>query len=341
MSDEILGIDLGASSIKLSALALWKDGYELTGVGIVANPVGKVTPSSNDEKTRLASAIKSVVKSAQTGSGKIRIGLAESQVFTRVIQLPILSEAELGSAIQWEAEQHIPVPLSEVQLDYSVISRPPKGVREGLMEVLLVAAKKTIIGNLVDLVNLTDLELVGIEPGLLGVVRALSGPKDPPTMIMHLGASSSDFAVVSEGRISLTYSVPTGGASLTRSIEVELGLSTVQSEQYKRAYGLNPQVIEGKVRAALLPVFKSITAEARKVVNSFESTRRNRKIQRILLSGGTAFLPGISSEIASELGTAEVIIGNPFYGIRAKAGIAIPAEHSVYSVAVGLAKGTG
>lgn len=338
--DEILGIDIGASSLKLIALSSQKNTSVLTGVGIVANPIGKVTASSADEKTKLATAVTSLIKNSRTNTKKIRVGLAESQVFTRVIHLPVLSEAELASAIQWEAEQYIPIPLPQVQLDYSVISRPEKGVREGTMEVLLVAAKKTVIGQLVDLMNITSLELVGIEPGLLGVARALSGPKDPPTLIMHMGVSSSDFVAVSEGKIALTYSTPTGGASLTRSIEVELGLSPAQAEQYKRAYGLNPQVIEGKVRTALLPVFKSITTEARKVVNSFESAKRNQKIQRILLSGGTAFLPGISAEIANDLGAGEVIVGNPFTLMSAKGGITIPQEHSVYSVAVGLAKGT-
>lgn len=338
--NDILGIDLGASSVKAVGLSPIKDGYELAGIGIVANPIGRIITTVADERTKLATAIKTAVQTTRVSTKKIRVGLAESQVFTRVIQLPVLSEAELASAIQWEAEQHIPVPLPEVQIDYSVISRPDKGVREGTMQVLLVAAKKTIIGQLVDLVHLTDLELVGIEPGLLGVSRALSGPKDPPTLIMHMGASSSDFIVISEGHISVTYSTPTGGASLSRAIEVGLGLSAVQAEQYKRAYGLTSGVVEDRVRGALLPVFQSIVSETRKVLNSFESNHQNKKIARVLLSGGTSLLPGITTELASELGVSEVIIGNPLSFIRTKPGIAIPQELPVYSVAVGLAKGT-
>lgn len=338
MSDEILGLDLGTSSLKLVGLIPRKEGYEVTGVAITTNPLGRLQLGTKDDRVQLATAIRSLMTDIRRPKGKVRVGLAESQVFTRVIQVPVLSEAELASAIHWEAEQHIPVPIAEVQLDYTVLSRPEKGLREGTMDVLLVAAKRQVVDQFADLSEAAGLELSGIETGLLAVARALSGAGDPPTLLIHIGASSTDFAILANGKLSLTYSVPTAGASLTRSLEVDLGLTPTQAEQYKRTYGLSEQMLEGKVRTALLPVFRSMMSEARKAIDSFELAKRGQKIQRVLLSGGGALLPEIFGEVANSLGVSEVILGNPFYAMSVGEGVTLPAEFSVYSAAVGLAR---
>lgn len=333
------GLDFGTSSIKLVGLEKTNKGFSVSAIAIAANPIGRLLPTNSEENVRLAEVVKKLIKDSRAAVDKVRVGLAESQVYTRVIQVPVLSEAELASAIRWEAEQHIPVPVSEVQLDYTVLSRPEVNVKDGLMDILLVAAKRTTVGQMVDFVKLVGLELTGIETGLLCASRALSGVGDPPTMLMHVGASSSDFAVLNKGKLVLTYSSAVGGAALTKAIEVELELAPAQAEQYKRAYGLKPEVLEGRVRNAILPVFNNILTDAKKTINSFESTQSNRKINRILISGGSALLPNISAEIANRLGVAEVIVGNPFYLMTTKSSAVIPNEVPVYSVAVGLGRG--
>lgn len=339
MPTEVLGLDLGTSSLKLVALSKSGEGFQVQGVSITTNPIGRISTSSSEEKVRLITALQSLGKAIHSSTASVRIGLAESQVFTRVIRIPVLSEAELGSAIRWEAEQHIPIPISDVYLDYVVLYRPSKSATDSTMEVLLVAARRTAVDDLVSMAELASFDIIGVETGLLGAVRGLTGPSDPPTLLMHIGAVSTDFAVISDGRIILTYSIPTAGVALTRAIEEGLGLSFVQAEQYKRAYGINEQLLEGKVRAVLLPIFRSLMAEARKTMNSFESTRREKKIERVVLSGGGALLPGISGEVASQLGISEVILGNPFASLSVKEGIKLPAEFPVYSPVVGLAKG--
>lgn len=339
MADEVLGLDIGTTSLKLVGLRPAGQGHEVIGMAIAANPIGRIIADNNDQRVKLVTVIKDLVRGVPAAEKRLRVGLAESQVYTRVIQMPILSDSELASAIRWEAEQHVPVPIADVQLDYSVLSRPEKGIREGTMDVLLVAARRLTVGQVADLIELTSLELVGIETGLLAAIRALSSSADPPTLLIHIGASSSDFAVMSGGKLILTYSVPTAGSALTRSIELELGLPVAQAEQYKRSYGLSEKLLEGRVRSALLPVFTSIMQEAKKAINSYESTVRGNKIQRVILSGGGALLPGISADIAAELSVSEVIMGNPFYGMAMKNQLKLPAEYPVYSAAVGLAKG--
>lgn len=338
MPEEIIGLDIGTSSLKAVALKASGKSYRVRSLSIVANPIGRVLSDSNAEQDKLVAQIKTLIKNLQPESNKIRVGLAENQVFTRVISVPVLSESELSSAIRWEAEQHIPVPISEVQLDYTVLSRPAKGVREGSMEVLLVAARQETVNRFADMMSFVGMEVIGIEPGLLASSRCFS-LNGAPLLLANIGATTSDFAIISEKRLNLTYSVPMAGVALTRSIESNLGLAAMQAEEYKRAYGVDPRLMEGKVRNALIPVFSAIMSEAKKAINAFESTKRNKKIQQVVLSGGSALMPGISTETAGQLGVSEVVLINPFQGLELSPGLKIPAEATVYSVAIGLAMG--
>ena len=339
MAEEIIGLDIGTSSLKAVAVKATSKSFAVRNISIATNPIGRVLSDSPAEQDKLVAQIKTLIKNLQPVSNKIRVGLAENQVFTRVISVPVLSEAELSTAIRWEAEQHIPVPISEVQLDYTVLFRPAKGVKEGSMEVLLVAAKQETVNRLADMMSLAGMEVVGIEPGLLASSRYFSGSDGSPLLLANIGATTSDFAIISENRLNLTYSVPMAGVALTRAIESNLGLEVLQAEEYKRAYGIDPRLMEGKVRNALMPVFSAIMSEAKKAINAFESTKRSKKVQRVVLSGGSALMPGISTETANQLGVSEVILINPFQGLELSIGLKIPAEATVYSVAIGLAMG--
>lgn len=339
MAEEIIGLDIGTSSLKAIAVKVNGKSFAVRNISIIANPVGRILSDSTSEQNKLVAQIKALIKNLQPVNNKVRLGLAENQVFTRVISVPVLSEAELSSAIRWEAEQHIPVPISEVQLDYTVLSRPAKGIKEGSMDVLLVAAKHETVSQLADMMTLAGMEVVGIEPGLLATSRYFSGGDGAPFLLANIGATTSDFAVISENRLNLTYSVPMAGVAMTRSVESNLGLAVLQAEEYKRAYGIDPRLMEGKVANALMPVFSAIMSEAKKAINAFESTRKGKKIQRVVLSGGSALMPGISAETANQLGMSEVILINPFQGLEINPGLKIPVEATVYSVAIGLAMG--
>lgn len=331
-----LGIDLGSTSIKLVGLSKSGGNVVVDSLGIIANPVGVSLPASRDQTIGLAEAVKKLVGESKTKETKVRLSLAESAAYTRIISMPAMSRAELASAVNWEAEEHIPVPLSQVQMDWSVIS-PPKD-KSGQVRVLLVAARKDAVDKSVSLITQTGLELVGIETVLISVVRALVKPEDEPTLILHLGASSSDFAITVAGEARLVHSSSIAGAALTRALSQTLNMVLPQAESYKRAYGLDPKPLGGKVRQAILPVFKAIIAEARKVINSFESGSGDVKVRRAVLSGGGALLPEIISAVSSELSITEAEAAAPFAGMKTAENVKIGTEQAVYSCAVGLAK---
>ena len=112
----------------------------------------------------------------------------------------------------------------------------------------------------------------------------------------------------------LVHSTTIAGTTLTRAVARDLGLAIPQAESYKRTYGLNDNLLEGKVKNSLLTVFQSILDEAKKVINAFESGSKGLKIDRILLSGGTALMPGLAEYFFKEL-QKPVVVADPFANI--------------------------
>lgn len=333
-----LGLDIGSSSIKLIALSGNIKVPRLDAFGLAVNPVGNVETENDAERVQIAQAVKKLVADAGVKEKKVVAALPEAKVFTRVVEMPVLSESELASAVNWEAEQYIPIPISEVQLDYRILSKPEGRNPQGKMQVFLVAAPTTSVEKMVKLLDLAGLEAEALETEILGVTRALIREENlPPILIVHMGAGTTDLSLIEKGVIVFTRSIPTGGNALSRALANELGLEPLQAEQYKRTYGLDGNQLQGKVRKALLAVFQSILGEIRKAMY-FYTTNRRGKIGRVVLSGGGSYLPEFTGELARELGV-EVVVANPFAGIAMdpRQQKRIGGVGAVFSVAIGLA----
>lgn len=332
-----VGLDIGSYAIKVVRLSSKKDSFTVEAVGSTYNPVGQFLPENSGQQAQLAEAVKKLLTELKLSNQAVRLALPELQVFTNIISMPVLTEAELSSAIQWEAEQHLPVGLAEVNLEYAVLSRPKKSTNgDEKMKVLLVASKKELVERVLTFARQLGAEVMGLESVLLSVSRTFSSwSTDAPVLLCHCGALSTDMAVLDGGLFLVNHSVPTGGLALTRAIEKVLGLEPSQAEEYKRSYGLEEQELEGKVRGAILPVLNSIVAEIRKTVQYFQSEFPDRPVKRFILSGGGAYLPGLVSYLADAF-SLEVVLGNPFERMAAEQ-VKLPRESALFSVAAGLA----
>ena len=335
------GLDVGSSAIKLIALGGKPNKAKLGQFGLAVNPVGNIDTENESERVKIAQAIKKLVGDVQLKTKQVVVALPESKVFTRLVEMPALSDAELASAINWEAEQYIPIPMSEVQLDYKVVGKPAVVTGMAKMQVFLVATPTALVQKYVELLEMAGLETVALETELLAITRTLTrGTVAVPgsaVMIAHFGANTTDFCVVEGERLVFTRSLPTGGTALSRAMAKELGLEVNQAEQYKRTYGLDPRQLQSKVRNTLLPVFASLVNELRKGMQ-FYAGEQGKKIVRIILSGGGAYLPEMVRELAAGLGV-EVLVGNPWAGIEMDATQQkrVGGIGAVFSVAMGLA----
>lgn len=337
MSD-VLGIDIGSYTIKIAVGKRKGENIEVTKLVSGYNPTGQFVPSDKGLRQSLAEAIKKILKDNNIAIKQVQTGLPESMAYTSVISMPNLSDAELASSIHWEAEQHIPVNLDEVNLEYSLLYRPPKNDPGGKMRVLIVGARKDVVNDMIDLFNAIGLETASIETTVLSLYRVFhpAVSQVDAAMICHIGALTTDMVVTYQSELMLTYSVQMGGLAFTRAIEKGLELAPAQAEEYKRAYGLDSTQLQGKLRQVLSPVVNVLIAEMRKAIQFYQSTHTTAPLRTILISGGSAYLPGLISLLSETFGI-DVVLANPLEYTSKAGSLTIPGDVSAFAPVIGYA----
>jgi type IV pilus assembly protein PilM len=334
----IFGLDIGSNSIKVCQTI--KDGktVKLVSVGLVASPVSNIVSESEQDIIDLAEAIKKLRQDSQISTKKVVLGMGETQVFSRILEFPKMKEEELAEALPWEAEQVIPMPLEKVNLDWQVLKTVTAADGTEKIKVLMIAAPISLIQKYQKITELAGLELIVLETELLAASRVLVGQDCAPTIIVDIGYNSTDFGIVNKGTLAFTRSIPTSGGALTRVIASSLSMDIAQADQYKMTYGLLSDQLEGKIGKIISPVVKVIIDEVKKV-QLFWNSNENEAIKSIILYGGSANLPGLTTLLNQALGI-EVQIGNPFGSlvIEEKLRTSLLDKSGLLTVAIGLSQ---
>ena len=307
-----IGLDIGSTKIKAISVSRLNNNFHLDAFQLAPAPAkGMLSEASADEE-EMAAVLKKTVDSLKVNSKNVNIALSDSQVYTKVIEMPLLTDKELSLAIYWEAERHIPVALSTITLVWSVLKRPSNSSKDEKMQVLMVGAPTTLINKYQKVIQMAGLSINSIETETLAIVRVLAANNLPPTIIVSIGAINTSLAIIKDGILVLTYLIPTGGNAITRSIEADFGLTESQSEEYKKTYGFSKTGAGKKVGKSTEPILSSILLEIKKALAFYSQKYKDEAIiQQVLLSGGTAKLPGIDLFFAENLGI-ETVVANPW-----------------------------
>ena len=331
-----VGIDIGSKSIKMIELDKSGSSWAIRGSGIVGYS-GTPAEHMKDEKemAALGSVIKNLHKEAGISGKDVGIALPEPQVFTRTIKFPLLTDQEISSAVKWEAEQYIPIPLSEALVEHQIIERkenttPPEVV------VLLVAAPQALVEKYLKIVQYAGLNASFVETEMNSLVRALA-PQGQVVLLVDFGARSTDIAIARNGNLVFSRSIPTAGDAFTRAVSQSLGIEISQAEEYKKTYGLTAN-LEGKIRGALDPVIRMVTDEIKKAIHFYQTEEKGDFPKSVIISGGTAAMPEVTSVLTRAL-NLEVIVGNPFskVSLDSKTAQNLANYAPLYSIAVGIA----
>lgn len=287
------------------------------------------------ELKKLSESIRACADNAKVSTDRCAISLIESQVVTRLIQMPNLTDKELAAAINWESEQYIPLPIKDVNLQYKVITKPVDNSTP--MDILLIAAPKRVINKYLKIVKDAGFFVDALETESTALARALVASEDPVTIIVSLGAVSTELVITKDSNVLFTRSIATGGINLTRAILTEFNLPQNQAEEYKHTYGILEDKLSGKVAQVLKPILDILIAEILKAVEFSKTHVQDSSVVRLVLCGGGAFLPGLS-QFLTERTSMEVSLGDA-WGDFVKEGIILkmPGQGVVFSVATGLA----
>jgi type IV pilus assembly protein PilM len=339
MNKKSLGLDIGVTSIKLVMLEGAKGSFILKAASISPIPSKGMLSESPLDEEEMAQAIARAIKGAGANIKFVNVALPENQVYTKVLEMPVLSDRELSSAIYWEAEQYIPVPLTNITLVWNVLKRPANSTSGEKMQVLMVGAPTLLVNKYQKIIQMAGYQISSMETEILAAIRALVLDETFPTsLVVNIGAISTSFAIVRNGTMVFTYSMSLGGSAINRAIATDFGLTPQQAEEYKRVYGISGKSLGGKIGRATEPILNSILGEIKKSIAFYTQRYKDESpIRQIILSGGTAKLPGIELFFVNNSGI-ETAIANPW---KVLASQQIPKSvldnGSDYAIAVGLA----
>lgn len=331
----MIGIDIGSKSIKIVELLKSGNSYSLKSSGAVG--FTGISPDRIIEEKdfiALSEIIKKLVKQIGVYSKEVNLSIPESIVFTRIVKFPLLSDEEVDAAVKWEAEQYIPIPVAEAVIQYTILGKDQTAQQTS---VLLVASPKAVVEKYIKVLRLSGLTPIIAETELTALSRSLLADKGT-SLLLDLGASATDMAIVKDKNILFTRSIPVAGEAFTRAVAQGLGITPAQSEEYKKTYGLSDNQLEGKVKAALLPVMKMVTDEIKKAINFFQTEEKGEAPTSIVITGGASAMPEIVPFLTTSLGI-ETIVGRSFSKVSLDADSMknLAPYENIYGTAVGLA----
>ncbi len=307
-------IDIGSYSLK-AIVAKPGNRPNISKIAQQPNASGLSYPKDEAQAEKILKEVDQFFHDFKLPTSDIYLGLPEEIVATKMIFLPPLSDAELASAIDWQAEQHIPIPLNQLSLEYKVVYRPPKNAKDQPMRVLLVGTRSAIVELYVDIFYSLGIQPKIMETQLFSIIRALHFEiDDPTTIVVHIGAENTQLAVIHQTEVMLATNRKGGGTILSKAIQQSVSNCTPQqAEEYKRSCGLLQDQLQGKIAQILLPTLDPLVQEITKTINFFNNEQPQTPISRIVLTGGTSQLPGLVGYFAQTTGL-EVLLAAPFEG---------------------------
>ncbi len=284
---EIIGVDLGSSSVKLVHLKEQKGAYSIQNIGIVPLPTEAIVDNTLMDSASIVEVIKGLISSLGIKVVDAAVSISGNSVIIRKIVLPAMSVEELEDQIQWEAEQYIPFDINDVNLDFQVLG--PDSVDPGKMHVLLVASKKDIISDYLAVFAESGLKLCVVDVDSFAVQNAFeyNYQPDPDDVIalINIGANVMNINVVKDGISLFTRDVQMGGNQYTEEIQRQFGVDTEEAERIKIS-GTNSDT--QTLDDVLSRINDNLAVEIRRSLDFYSANASDAKISRIYLSGGAA-----------------------------------------------------
>lgn len=332
----VTGVDIGVFTIKAVVLQHGGKQPRLLSFGSVKTPQPGLVSDNEIDLENVGGTIKSLLSSLKAPQNSVVVSLPESKIYSRVISdLPFLTDEEIQSGIKYSVEEFVPLPADQVELHWQVIIRSKE---KNQTVVLVIAVPKKVQQKYLKILDLAGVKPRAIETEMIAATRLLIPSfVGVSTLVVQLGAGSTDLAVIVNGVIMLTRSIATGGLSLTRALSQNLNLQPLQAEEYKKVYGILPNQMEGKIQQALTPLIETIATEAERMVQSYLAKNPNTGVKRLVLIGGGAKLPGLVTYLANRL-SLEAQEADPWGPLEKDPSIAAKLTvDPAYTVAVGLA----
>lgn len=339
-----IGLDIGSSAVRAVQLSRKRGTVSVERIGQVILAPGTVVAGRIEDSAGLVQAL--VILWAQFGftSRKVAMGLANQEVIVRRVDLPLIPQEGFAESLRLQAEDHLPLPMDEVEFDYEFIEEYEGEEGAAMMRVLLVAASSGMVRHLVDVARAAKLRPVLLDLDAFAQIRSLSDPTasvdrfgpGSGEMVVNIGADLTTIVVHTNGTPRFVRMIPLAGYHITESLASAFGMSWEQAETIKSvAPGSGSPYAELLAERA-----QGLVSEIRSSVDYYRAQPGSVAIESVILTGGTSLMPGLDVRLAEGM-RVDVVRGQSFR--RTSIGDVpmspgdLDAASPFFAVAVGLA----
>lgn len=295
----LVGVDIGSSAIKVIQIRESGKGRQLLKYGVEPLPPQSIVDGHVMNAGAVVEGLVKVFRDLRITQKDVALSISGHSVIIKKLNLPLMKREELEEQIQWEAEQHIPYEISEVEIDYNILKETPETQQ---MDVLLVAAKKDEIQDLLEVVRQGKLKPMVVDIDAFAVQNAYEanyGFNEEETIaLLNVGASVTTVNIVRGAISQFTRDITNGGNAITEEIQKQLHVSYDEAEAYKAGGQLNSRdVIPQEVDGIIASVVDTLAAEIQRSLDFYMATTSRSAVDKIYITGGTSKIPYLRSAL--------------------------------------------
>jgi len=309
-----LGIDVGTSSIKIVEISGNAKNIALENYGelFLRSFVGKAPVKGTEgnllySSKEIAEAIKHLMGEAGIKGKEAYFSIPDFVTFFTSFELPPMKKEEVASAVEFHSRQYIPLPISEVVLDWTTesIEKEEKGLK-----VNLIAVPKEVVEQYQEIARLSETEIVSLEGEMFSLVRALARDKEGVVAVADIGEQSTMLSIAEKGKLKTTHSLEIAGNMLVEQVAKKGEIEYNVARDMVMQHGM----VEDTVKRAVSSMASSLFSEISRAVSIFEK-REGKEVGEIIIAGGFSLLPGVV-DFAQEAMDKNVLTRNCFEGMK-------------------------
>ncbi|MDX8402021.1 MAG: type IV pilus assembly protein PilM [Mariprofundaceae bacterium] len=331
-SEGLMGLDISAAGIKLVELGKTRSGYELKAMAMVPLPRDAIVENTVIDSMAVSQALLDAIEIARPSTRNVAFAVSGNAVIIKTVQMPTMTEFELEGQIEYEADQHVPYDIDEVFLDFQIQGENAEDPSQ--MDVVLVACKREVVEDYQLVLSEAGLTAKVVDCAVFALENAaelteehgvpegvdLLSPEDAEVhALVNIGASLMNVNVQINGHMAFVRDQFYGGQNLTEEIQREhnIGFEAAEKMKIENFSSVSPEALER--------FYVGLTSELTRSLDFYSANHAEYPVQKILLAGGSALIPGIATEIEQRLGI-EASVLNPFPS-AIKAGRKFDAEY--------------
>ncbi len=314
-----IGLDISTSSIKVAEIEIDRGEAVLSNLGIINLPEGVIRDGEVEDPVTLSNLLRELWARTGLKGKRVILGIANQKVIVRPIELPYMEREELDTALRFQVQEFIPIPIEDAVLDFEIIEEFMTAEEERMLTVLLVAAHRDMIQSFVETLRLAGLMPVAIDLKAFALVRSLikkeyafleEAPSEESICIVNVGAGITNIVILKENVPRFARFLLRGGDDFSRTLMDRMDIEMGEAEEIRTG-----KLVEPEINQLLQQEVVSFVGEVRRSIDYYVAQTQERNLAKVILSGSGSKTVNLPQELNRGL-RLPVEIGRPFQNLR-------------------------